>query len=168
MRYYQYPSMSVSNNHPKANISHFKIIDQHSKHIAREAKEAIRIRINNPALNHNTGKLYISEILSNLLGADGSTNEYNPMGDSDNPKSHSPYCSKQQVWQCSVFGKLGSLSITTYSIGIPPSHQLPRDTVFYLKGQNSSIGAKRCFVHLISVFTVLITLSTVVRHPMTA
>ena len=39
---------SVSNNHPRANISHFKIIGQDSKQVAREAKEAIHIRINNP------------------------------------------------------------------------------------------------------------------------
>ena len=47
---------SVSNNHPKANISHFKIINQDSKQVAREAREAIHIRINNPALNCNMGK----------------------------------------------------------------------------------------------------------------
>ena len=50
---------SVSSNHPKANISHFKIIDQDGKQVAREATEAIHIRINNPAINHNMGKMYI-------------------------------------------------------------------------------------------------------------
>ena len=64
---------SVSNNHPLADMFHFKIIDQDSKQVAREAREAIHTRINNPALNHNTGKMYIPEIFNHLLGADGST-----------------------------------------------------------------------------------------------
>ena len=76
------------NNHPKANVSHFKISNQDSKQVAREAREAIHIRINNPALNHNIGKMYIIEIINNLLGADVSTIESNPMGDSDCPQSH--------------------------------------------------------------------------------
>ena len=37
----------VTNNHPIANIS-FKIIDQDSKQDAKEAREAMHIRINNP------------------------------------------------------------------------------------------------------------------------
>ena len=81
----------VSNNYPKANISHFKIIDQESKQVAREAREAIHIRINNPALNHDMGKMYIPEIFNNLFGADVSTNESNPLGVSDNPQSQSSY-----------------------------------------------------------------------------
>ena len=32
---------SVSNNHPKANISYFKRIDQDSKQVAKKAREAI-------------------------------------------------------------------------------------------------------------------------------
>ena len=44
---------SVSNNHPRANIFHFKILDQDSKQVAREAREAIHIRIDNhPQLKH--------------------------------------------------------------------------------------------------------------------
>ena len=49
---------SISNNHPSANISHFKIIYQDKNQVAREDREAIHIRINNLALNHNTGKMY--------------------------------------------------------------------------------------------------------------
>ena len=86
---------SVSNNHPKANIFHFKIIDLDNKQATREAREAIHIRINNPALNHNMGKMYIAEIFNNLLEADGSTNKSNPLGDSDPTKSHSLYCSNR-------------------------------------------------------------------------
>ena len=69
---------SVSNNHPRANIFHFKIIDQDSKQVAREA---IHIRINNPAFNCNIGKMYILEIFNNLLGAKGATTACNQMGD---------------------------------------------------------------------------------------
>ena len=87
----QYNLPTVSNNHPKANIFHFKIIDQDSKQVAREARETIHIRINilelikinNLSLNCNMGKMYIPEIVNNLPGEDGSTNESNPWGDSD-------------------------------------------------------------------------------------
>ena len=58
---------SVSRSYPKANISHFKIIDKDSKQVAREAREANHIRINNPVLNCNTGKMYISKIFNNPL-----------------------------------------------------------------------------------------------------
>ena len=89
---------SVSNSHPRANISHLKITDQDSKQVAREARESILIRINNCALNDNTGKMYIPEIFNNLLGADGSTNESNQMGDSDCTQGHTYLNSKQQVF----------------------------------------------------------------------
>ena len=46
------------------------------------------IYINNPALNCNTGKMYILEIFNNLLGADRSTNESYQMGDSKHPQAH--------------------------------------------------------------------------------
>ena len=35
--------------------------------VGREAREAIHIRINNPALNCNMGKMHILEILDNFL-----------------------------------------------------------------------------------------------------
>ena len=53
-----------------------------------EAREAIHIRINDPAPNYNMGKMYIPEIFNNLLGADESTNESKPRGDSDYLQSH--------------------------------------------------------------------------------
>ena len=51
----------TATNHPKANISQFKIIDQDRKQVSREA---IHIRRNNPALNQNIGKLNIPTILT--------------------------------------------------------------------------------------------------------
>ena len=39
---------SVSKNHPQANISHFKTIEQDSKQVAIEAREAFHMKINNP------------------------------------------------------------------------------------------------------------------------
>ena len=48
-----------SSNNPWTNISHLKIIYQDNKQVAREATEVIYIRMNNPALRHNTGKMYI-------------------------------------------------------------------------------------------------------------
>ena len=35
---------SVYNNHPKASVSHFKIIDEDNKQVAREVREAIHIK----------------------------------------------------------------------------------------------------------------------------
>ena len=64
---------SVSNNYPSANISHFKVIDQDIEQFPREDREAIHIRINNPSLNWNTGKIYIPEFFNSLLGADRSS-----------------------------------------------------------------------------------------------
>ena len=49
-------------------------------------REAIHIRINNLALNHNTGKLYIPEIFNHLFEADTSSNESDQMVDSDLPQ----------------------------------------------------------------------------------
>ena len=79
---------SVINIHPWSSISHFKIIDKDSKQFAREAREAIHIRINNPALNCNTGKMCIQEIFNHLLGANGSTNDSNKVVDSDLSQGH--------------------------------------------------------------------------------
>ena len=66
---------SITNNHPWPNIYHFKIIDQDSKQVATGSREAIHIRINNPAFYCNTGKMYIPEIFNHLLGADRYSNE---------------------------------------------------------------------------------------------
>ena len=66
-------------NHPKADISHFKITDQDSKQVSREARKAIQIRRTNPVLNYNIGKMYIPNIFNQLLGATRhSTNPNNP------------------------------------------------------------------------------------------
>ena len=95
---------SVSNSHPIAHISHFKIIDQDNKQFTREAREAIHIRINDPALNCTTEKMSIPEI-NNLLGADGSTNKSKQMLGSDYPQSHTHLTfqatgsPEQYVWQ---------------------------------------------------------------------
>ena len=51
---------SVSNNHPNANIFHFKIMDRNSKQVATEAREAIHIKINNP-LSTTTWEKYTSQ-----------------------------------------------------------------------------------------------------------
>ena len=56
-----------SSNWPYANISHFEVMDQDRKQLAREA---IHIRMNNPALNCTTRIMYILEIFNSLLGAD--------------------------------------------------------------------------------------------------
>ena len=56
----------VFNNHPQANISHFKTMDQDSKPVVREARKAIHIRMNYPALNCNTGKMYICTFQKSL------------------------------------------------------------------------------------------------------
>ena len=128
---YQY---SVSNNQSRGNISHFKIIDQDTKQVAREVREALHIRNNNPAINYNREKLYIPEIVNKPLGADGSTSKSKPNGRLRLPtRSHSSYSSKQQVCQSSVFGKLSSLGFTTQLTGILPCHQLASNERFYLK-----------------------------------
>ena len=91
---------SESKNFHCAKIFHFKVTDQDSKQVAREARKAIHIRINNLALNHNTGKMCIPEILISLLGAD------RPLDGSVQTaylglltRSHTSYRSKKQVFQ---------------------------------------------------------------------
>ena len=55
-----------SNNHPLVDIFHFRVIDQDSKQVMKEAREALHIRINKPALDNNTGKMHILEIITRL------------------------------------------------------------------------------------------------------
>ena len=64
---------SSINNHPKADISQFKIIDQDWKHVSREARKAIHIRRNNPTLNHNIDKMNIPKTFNQILGKTNST-----------------------------------------------------------------------------------------------
>ena len=77
-------------NHPKADISQFTIIDQDRMQVSREAREAIHIRKNNPALNYNIGKMNIPKICNQILGTsyststDVSTNHNKP---NNNPSS---------------------------------------------------------------------------------
>ena len=63
----------TTHNNPTANISQFKIIDQDRKEVSTEAREAIPIRRNNPALNCNIGKLIIPKILNQILGTTHNT-----------------------------------------------------------------------------------------------
>ena len=84
----QFTHTAFPTNHPWAYIPHFKIIDQDRKQIARDAREAIHIRINNHALKYNTEKMYILEIFNHLLQADRSSNDSDQMVHSDLPHSH--------------------------------------------------------------------------------
>ena len=79
---------SISNNHPQANTSNFKMIDQDSKQVTREAREVIYIKISNATLNYNTGKMYMPEIFNHLLGKDRSFSESNQVVNSDLPQGH--------------------------------------------------------------------------------
>ena len=63
-------------NHPKANISQFKIIDQDKKQFSREARETIHIRRTTSALNQNIGKLNIPKIFNQILGLTHNTSAY--------------------------------------------------------------------------------------------
>ena len=55
-------------NHPNANISQFKIIDQKRKQVYTETWEDIHIRRKNPVFNWNIGKLNIPKIFNQILG----------------------------------------------------------------------------------------------------
>ena len=55
---------SSAQNYPKADIFQFKIIDQDSNQLSRDAREAINIRRTNPVFNHNIGKMYIPNIFN--------------------------------------------------------------------------------------------------------
>ena len=74
---------SEPNNHSHASMSHFKVIDQDSKQVVREARVAIHIRISNLALSCNTGKMYILEIFNCLLGAGRPSDGSDQMAGSD-------------------------------------------------------------------------------------
>ena len=96
---------SASNNHPKANISHFKIM-HNSKQVAREA---IHIRINNSTVNYNTGKMYVPEIFQQYSWSRWIYQQLWPNGRLRLPaRSHSSYGSKQEgckrsVWQINPY-----------------------------------------------------------------
>ena len=154
----------ISNNHPQAYIScYLEVVKQ----VAREARKAIHIRISNPAFNCNTRKMYIPEIFNHLLGADRSSNESSQVADSDLPlRSHSLHLSRQQVCKSSVFGKLGSLSITTDSTDWNPSlSPIAKCQNLLLQSSNSSKAPKRCFEPPGSVYTDLSTPVIGVKDP---
>ena len=64
---------SITHNHPKADISQFTIIDQDRKQVSRHTREAIHIRKDNPAFNHNIGKMNIPKIFNQILGTSYNT-----------------------------------------------------------------------------------------------
>ena len=64
---------STTCNHPKADITQFKILGQDRKHVSRESREAIHIRRNNPALNHNIGMISIPKIFNQILNTDNNS-----------------------------------------------------------------------------------------------
>ena len=64
---------SSAHNHPKTDISLFKSIHQDRKQVSREGREAIHIRRNNPALNHNICKMTIPKIFNQILGTNNTT-----------------------------------------------------------------------------------------------
>ena len=83
---------TIIHNHPKADISQFTIIDQDRKQVSREAREAIHIRKNNPALNFNIAKMNIPKIFNQILGTSYSTSadvSTNPNDQNNNNPSSS-------------------------------------------------------------------------------
>ena len=82
---------STTCNHPKADISQFKILDQDRKQVSREAREAIKIRRNNPAINHNIGMMNIPKIFNQILNTDNtsSTEDSTNSNSQSNPSANS-------------------------------------------------------------------------------
>ena len=74
---------SISDIHSEANIFHFQDNRPRCKQVAREA---IHIRINNPALQMLHRKIYIQEIISHPIGAERSSSQSNQVLDSDLPQ----------------------------------------------------------------------------------
>ena len=64
---------STTCNHPKADILQFKILEQDRNMFPREAREAIHIRRNNPALNHNIGKMNIPKNFNQISNTDNNS-----------------------------------------------------------------------------------------------
>ena len=58
----------TTHNHPKANMFQFKIKYWDRKQFSKEAREAIHIRRNSPALNCKIGKLNIPKIFNQIIG----------------------------------------------------------------------------------------------------
>ena len=82
---------SITHNHAKAGIFQFTIIDKTRK-VSREAREAIYIRKNNPALNCSIGKMKIPKTFNQILGMSYSTSadvSTNPNDQNNNNASSS-------------------------------------------------------------------------------
>ena len=79
-------------------------------------------------------------------------------------RTYQSHHSEQQVPQNRMFGKLSSLSITTYSTGILTCHPLPNIRTFYLKVQIHIYVLKRCFAPPVYVQRDLFTTPIGVKH----
>ena len=79
---------STTCNHPKADISQFRILDQDRKQVSREA---IHIRRNNPGLNCKIGKKNIPKIFNQILNTDNnsSTEDSTNSNSQPNPSANS-------------------------------------------------------------------------------
>ena len=57
----------MSTKHPKAELKDFTMIDRESNTLHHWAKEALHIRIKDPSLNRNIGKVRIPSVFTKLL-----------------------------------------------------------------------------------------------------
>ena len=57
----------ISTKHPKAELKDFTIIDRESNTLHHWAKEALHIRIKDPSLHRNIGKVWIPTVFNKLL-----------------------------------------------------------------------------------------------------
>ena len=55
--------------HPKAELKDFTVIDRESNTLHHQAKEVLHIRIKDPSLNRNIGKVRIPSVFNKLLKA---------------------------------------------------------------------------------------------------
>ena len=75
---------STTCNHPKADISQFKILDQDRKQVSREA---IHIRRNNPTLNYNIGEMNIPKIFNQALNTDNNSSAEDSTNSNNQPNA---------------------------------------------------------------------------------
>ena len=76
---------STTCNHPMADISQYKILDQDRKQVSREAREAIHKRRNNPALNCNIGKMNIPKICNQIFNTDNNSSKEDSTNSNSQP-----------------------------------------------------------------------------------
>ena len=60
-------SHNISTKHPKAELKDFTIVNRESNTLHHQAKEALHIRIKDPSLNRNIGKVRIPTVFNKLL-----------------------------------------------------------------------------------------------------